>query len=278
MNTILPRLFAIFRGAGHEPLTGYSTQHFPKWDDAPFTVFLRDGKPVGCAGLSLHEVMFLEHFQEYIRPERIFIVGNAMGWSTVALALIFPDALTVAIDALGTGVEWTNELIARHRLSAVAVEARSPGDVAAVVKRYLKGPIDVSLIDATHTNDAIVADFTAIHAVSATNGIHLFHDVINRRMLPGFTRILGDYNLSGKVFPRTPSGMALAYTAISPEFSNYLDCFVGPLSVPEITSRFKSSWIKSIVPKFVKTRVHKFRQSRQMERITRDLDRGKGNE
>jgi len=39
MNTILPRLFAIFRGAGHEPLTGYSTQHFPKWDDAQFTVF-----------------------------------------------------------------------------------------------------------------------------------------------------------------------------------------------------------------------------------------------
>jgi hypothetical protein len=151
------------------------------------------------------------------------------------------------------------------------VEARSPGDVAAVVERYLKGLIDFSVIDATRTNDAIIADFAAVHAVSAANGIHLFHDVINRRMLPGFTRILDDYNLSGKIFPRTPSGMALAYTAISPEFSNYLDCFVGPLSVPEIASRFNSSWIKGIVPKFVKARLHKFRRSRQMDRITKDL-------
>src|SRR5260370_34990779 len=139
--------------------------------------------------------MFLEHFHEYIRPKRFFIVGNAMGWSTVALALVFPDALTVAIDAFTTGVEWTNELIARHRLSAVAVEARSPGDVAAVVKRYLKGPIDVSLIDATHTNDAIIADFTAVNAGSATNGSHLFHYVINRSLLPGFYPVVCVYNL-----------------------------------------------------------------------------------
>jgi hypothetical protein len=275
MNTILPRLFAIFRDAGHEPLTGYSTYHFPKWDDAPFTVFLKDGKTVGCAGVSLQEIMFLERFAEYIRPNRIFVVGNAMGWSTIALALIFPDALTVAIDPITTGVEWTNELIARHRLSAVAVEAQSPGDVAAVVERYLKGPIELSLIDATHTNDALIADFAAVHAVSATNAIHLFHDVVNRRMLPGFTDILADHRLCGKIFPRTPSGMAIAYLAITPEFSNYLDCFVGPLSVPEMTSRFNTPWVKRIVPKFVKARVHRIRQLRQMRRITKGLDQGK---
>jgi hypothetical protein len=227
MNTILPKLFAIFREAGHEPLTGYSTFHFPT-RDAPFTVFLKDGKPVGCPGLALQEVMFIEHFRHYIQPNRIFIVGNALGWSTVALALTFPNALTVAIDPDRAAVEWTNDLLARNKLSAVAVQGRSPDEVGAVVQRHLEGPIDLSLIDAIHTNDAIIADFAVVHALSAKNAIHLFHDVINWRMLPGFNRILADHDLRGRIFLRTPSGMALAYAGITPEFASYLDCFTGP--------------------------------------------------
>jgi hypothetical protein len=274
MGTILPRLFAIFREAGHEPLTGYSTYYFPKWPDAPFTVFLKDDKPVGCPGLGLQEIMFIEHFREYIRPNRIFIVGNALGWSTVALSLIFPDALTVAIDPDSAAIEWTNDLIARHRLSAIAVEARSPSDVAVVVEQHLKGRIDFSLIDAIHTNDAIVADFAAVHAVSSKKANHLFHDVINWRMLAGFTHILAKYDLSGKTFPRTPSGMALAYTVITPEFSNYLDCFVGPLMVPEIPSSIVpkvASWIKpvgrSVLPNWVKVRLRQLLRGSSVDQI-----------
>jgi hypothetical protein len=261
LSTILPKLFAIFREAGHEPLTGYSTLHFPKWPAAPFTVFLKHGKPVGCPGLSLQEIMFIEHFRNYIRPSRIFIVGNALGWSTVALSLVFPEAVTVAIDTDGQAVDWTNDLLAGNRLSATAVRARSPDDVAEVVNHHLKGSIEFSLIDAQHTNDAVIADFAAIHAVAAKNAIHLFHDVINRRMQPGFNRILTNHDLRGRIFARTPSGMALAYREITSEFAGYLDCFTGPLAVPTPDAswiRRMRSHVGRMFPEFVKVRQRKF--------------------
>jgi predicted O-methyltransferase YrrM len=277
LSTILPKLFAIFREAGHEPLTGYSISHFPKWPAAPFTVFLKHGKPVGCPGLSLQEIMFIEHFRNYIRPSRIFIVGNALGWSTVALTLVFPEAVTVAIDTDGKAVDWTNDLLTRNRLCAIAVRARSPDDVAKVVDQHLKGPIEFSLIDAHHTNDALIADFAAIHAVSAKNAIHLFHDVINRRMQPGFNRILTNHELRGRIFPRTPSGMALAYRDMNSEFAGYLDCFTGPLAAPTL----EASWIRRmrshvgrVFPEFVKVRQRKFLVA-PVERIIAKQLRGK---
>jgi hypothetical protein len=225
VTTIIPQLFGIFRRAGYEPLTGYSPHHFYNYRDIPFTQFLSNNKLWGCPGLALQEVMFIEHFRDFIDPKRILVIGNAHGWSTVAVSLIFPGARTVAIDIDSAGIEFTNGLIATNGLSARAVTARSPDSVAAVVKDHLGGPIDFSVIDAVHTVPALIADFAAVHAASAPGACHLLHDVINWNMVPGFETVLATHRLKGKIFTRTPSGMALVHSGLSPAFEAYLDCF-----------------------------------------------------
>ena len=69
-------------------------------------------------------------------------------------------------------------------------------------------------------------------ARTATNvksgGTYLLHDVINWNMIDGFYHLLTQHGLSGKIFTRTASGMALAYRSVSPDFAAYLDCFTEP--------------------------------------------------
>jgi Methyltransferase domain len=162
LSTVIPKLFGIYRAAGHEPVTGHSPFHFFNWRDAPFTRFLKGKEIHGTFGIALQEVMFIERFREFISPRRILIIGNAHGWSTIALALIFPDAKIVAIDPDPIGVEFTNRLIAANGLPATAVVASSPADVTRVVNQHLDGPVDFSLIDAIHENEAVKADFDAV--------------------------------------------------------------------------------------------------------------------
>jgi hypothetical protein len=231
MTTIIPNLFGIYRAAGYEPITGYSPFHFFNVRDAPFTVFFKNNTIRGCPGIALQEIMFFEQFREFISPERVLVIGNAFGWSTIALALAFPKAATVAIDPNNVGVDFTNDLIAKNGLSARAVVGRSPEDVASIVGQHLGGSVDFCLIDAIHTNEAMVADFSAIKPVAAEQAFYLFHDVINWNITDGFNDILARYQLMGKIFTRTASGMALAYSSITPEFENYLNCFTEPAGI-----------------------------------------------
>jgi Methyltransferase domain len=230
MSSITTELFRIYRESGYEPITGYSPYHFNNFRDSPFTIFVKNGQIVGLPnfGLALQEVMFIERFPEYIAPKNVLVIGNALGWSTVTLSLMFPKARTVAIDVDATGISATNELIERNKLPALAVTARSPDDVAAVVQKHLNGPVDFCLIDAIHTNEALLADFTAVRPVAAPSAIYLLHDVINWHMIDAVNRILSSYSLKGKIFTRTPSGMGLIYPSISPEFDAYLSCFSDP--------------------------------------------------
>ena len=228
MTSIIPKLFSIYRIAGLEPITGYSPFHFFNVRDVPFTTFLKDTDFWGCPGIALQEIMFVEQFSDFISPQRILIIGNAFGWSTIALALMFPNAKTVAIDPHVQGVNFTNELIAKNNLPARAIVGRSPEDVAVVVRDHLGGSVDFSLLDAIHTNEAITADFAAIRPVATDQAFYLFHDVINWNMIGGFNNILAKHSLKGKVFTRTASGMALAYASVAPEFDHYLNCFTEP--------------------------------------------------
>jgi methyltransferase family protein len=227
-SSILPRLFSIYRAAGYEPVTGHSPFHFFNWRDAPFTRFAKGQDIHGMAGIALQEVMFMEHFRGFISPRRILIIGNAYGWSTIALSLIFPDARVVAMDPDPVGVELTNRLADANGLSAKAVVSRSPDDVSRIVNEHLDGPVEFSLIDAIHNNDAIKMDFSAVRAFASANAQYLFHDIINWNMIDGFRELLAAHQLQGKVFARTESGMALAYTNLSSDFSAYLDCFADP--------------------------------------------------
>lgn len=228
MASVIPDAIRIFREAGYETISGLSPTHFFNQRDVPFTTFVKNKKMFGSPGLALQEVMFLENFRDYIAPKRVLIVGNAYGWSTVVLALIFPGAKTLAIDIDPHGVEFTNDLIKRHGLAAEAVVAESPKGVKTAVDRHLGGPVDFCLIDAMHDNASLVADFAAVHAVAAPDAPILLHDVINWHMVDGVRQIEKQHRLNSKILTRTPSGMALVYRSLAPAFDAYLNCFSDP--------------------------------------------------
>jgi hypothetical protein len=223
--SILPRLTAIYRNAGLHPLTGHSSKHMHDWADAPFTRFFDGAGIVGCAGLSLFEIMFLEPLRDHLDPKSILVIGNAHGWSTIALALIFPNARIVAIDPDEAGVELTDRLVKANGLSVEVVTAFSPGGVKPACEAHLPGPVELTLIDALHTNEAIKTDFAAAAEVSGPDALYLFHDVINWRMTAGLKEIQQSSGLNAKILTRTPSGMAAVYREIPAGLQEYLDCF-----------------------------------------------------
>lgn len=224
--SILPKLMKAYQDQGLTPLTGYAPQHFAGFPDVQFTRFLtRDKAIVGMIGLALQEIMFLEPLGGMLSPKNILVVGNALGWSTVALSLIFPDARVVAIDPDQEGNDLTNRIAEAGGLNMRAVEGFSPGDVKSVVARHLDGPPELFLIDAVHTSEAIVEDFAVCQAVGAPDSFYLFHDVINCGLVDGVNRIRATSGLTVRVLTRTPSGMAVAYPKVPQAVAEYVACF-----------------------------------------------------
>ena len=75
---------------------------------------------------------------------RFFIIGNAFGWSTFALALSNPSAQIVAIDALVEGHDalyghnLCQKIIKEEGFGNVKIlHASSPQDVESVVQEHL---------------------------------------------------------------------------------------------------------------------------------------------
>lgn len=224
--SILPKLMKAYRDQGLTPLTGYNPAHFNGFSDAPFTQFLNQDKQlVGFLGLALQEIMFLESLGGVLSPKNILVIGNAHGWSTVALSLIFPQAKVVAIDPGVDGNALTNRIAAACGLNMRAVEGYSPQAVAPVVAEHLNGKPDLVLIDAVHTNEAIIDDFTACRAVASDDAIWLFHDVINCSLVDGVNRIREISGLTVQVLTRTASGITVAYGNAPQDFIDYVECF-----------------------------------------------------
>lgn len=216
--SIVTTLTNIYESRGLRPLTGYNSHHFFDWKDAPFTVLSQGQGIIGCPGLALQEIMFLEHLGKYLSPKNCLVIGNAMGWSTLATGLTFPNSKTVGIDnAAKDGVVFTNDAFEELKLNGKAVLAESPKDIGHVCDSEFEGKLDFVLIDALHDNDAIQVDFHAVREHASPDCVYLFHDVINWDMLDGFSALLRDSGLKGKVLTRTPSGMAMAYSEDIPK-------------------------------------------------------------
>jgi hypothetical protein len=65
----------------------------------PFAALFKSANGLSTGGgLSLHELYFLECIASTIEANAILIIGNAFGWSTLALSLLFPTAHVLAID------------------------------------------------------------------------------------------------------------------------------------------------------------------------------------
>lgn len=219
MNAFV-KLVNIFEAYGYSVQTGLSPLHFPghDWADIPFTYFIADEKrATKGGGIAIAEIYFLDALFSDYRPKNIFVVGNAFGWSTLALSIINPDARVVAIDACPRpeeeeGIRLTNQIASDFGLNLIAVNARSPEQVAEVARAQFDGDIDFAFIDGGHTNEQQSLDFGAIKPVATEDCVYLFHDVVNFMLLDSFTKIIQQTpSLEGQVLFRTPSGMAIGY-------------------------------------------------------------------
>jgi len=233
--SILPVLVKAYEAQNLEVMTGYNPNQMHNWPRVPYTVFLEDNLLRGCPGLALQEVMFLEGLGKYLTPKNSFIIGNAFGWSTVATALTFPGSRTIGIDnsAKPKGRDLTNQIFEELSLDGGAKLGESPKGTAKICADNFDGEIDFVLIDAKHTNRAIVEDFQGVYPVCSKACVFLFHDVLNWKMTSGFEALTKESGLTGRFLPRTTSGMAIAYNdeMVSDDFHDYIDVFSGNLDL-----------------------------------------------
>jgi len=211
---ILSQLIDIYKKHDHHIVNGIH----PKLSGLPFTEFTHiiasDNTTTRGLGISPSEVYFLEHLFEDYSPKSIFVVGNSFAWSTFALALLNPQAKTVALDACldklsEAWIEETNRIAAAEGLSVVAEQGVSPQDVPGVVERNFPDPVDFVFIDGDHTNKQVALDFEAIRAFTNRETIFLFHDVLYWDLQQGVASIRERTGMDCHVLWRTSSGMCL---------------------------------------------------------------------
>ena len=228
---ILAGLVALYREQGIEICSGLSPQRFTGLPHAPFTRFIRDGRSLTAGlGIAPQEIYLLEHLFAAYQPRRVIIVGNSLGWSTIAMGLLLPDSRIVAMDS-GLeenslyGIGLTNRIGAAADLPTRAVRGTSPGDVAAVANGELGGAIDFAF-DGLHTNAQVVLDYEAVHERAAGDAVALFHDVHAFNLYEGLTKIERIAGLAARPLAATPSGMALLYDpAAHPELDGAIAAF-----------------------------------------------------
>jgi hypothetical protein len=214
---VLPRLVALFEKNGIGISTGLSPWQFDDFPLANFTWFIKGGRSLTEGlGIAPLEIYFLECLLARLQPRTIFAIGNSTGWSSLALALIAPQARTVAIDAgfdrhSLAGIDFTNRIAREERLGLVALKAVSPQDVAATARAHLPGPIEFAFVDGYHSNEQVVKDFEALRAAASPSCVYLFHDVHDLRLTPGLEEIARRSGLAWALLRGTPSGMALVY-------------------------------------------------------------------
>jgi predicted O-methyltransferase YrrM len=237
-------LIDIYKRQGLELKTGLYPWHFDRCYPLestrlhlvfPFTKLFRKGKPTAVgAGIHPIEVMLLSAASKAFAPKRIFIIGNAFGWSTLALGLANKQSKIVAIDALVEGAEakygfdLTNKIIQDEGLDNIQIiHASSPQDVQQVVQEHLEGSVDFVLIDGYHSNHQQSLDFKEIQKFTSRSHIVFMHDVMNFDLVKSFKHLRNEYpDLESNILMRTPSGMGVFFTSdISSDTRRVIDAF-----------------------------------------------------
>ena len=232
----LGELIAAYERHGYGVRTGLNPAHFGGDRRVSYThCYDADEDFVSSGGgLSLQESYLIESIGSCIQPKRIFGIGNAFGWSTLMLSMVFPDSDVVVVDNLSEGADarkgfdLTRAIADDLGLRVHLVEGRSPDDVAGIVESRLGG-IDFALVDGLHTNEQQSADYTAIKPFLGSDSVALFHDVLDWGLLPSFEKIRLDWSGYSEILHRTPSGMGiLCGSAAEQALAPVLKMFVEP--------------------------------------------------
>jgi hypothetical protein len=153
---IIGTLVKMYNAQGIDICTGLNLDD----PSAPFTRFIKDGRSITNGyGVALQEIYLLESVFGAYQPNNVLIIGNSLGWSTLAISLLLPDSRVVAIDAgfdenSLLGLDLTNKMAVSAGLKKLrAVKGVSPKDVGAIVDSELDGTwISPSLMAYIPTN------------------------------------------------------------------------------------------------------------------------------
>jgi hypothetical protein len=232
----LVRLTAIYERRGFDVSTGLNPIHLYGEPLAPFTYILKDGEIVTyAAGIAVQELYFLECLAKDLQPRNILIIGNSFGWSAVAMALIFPKARILAVDACDErpildGLELTNRIASEEGLlNLKAVQGLSPRDIPAIWTAHADGqPWDMLFIDGEHVPRQVALDFEGARPYADPRALWLFHDAINFSLLDTVKELGTSSGLILQPLWRTPSGIAaLLPTDLVPDVAPTLHAFAG---------------------------------------------------
>ena len=144
-----------------------------------------------------NEIDYFSKYKEEFKNPKIFIIGNAFGYSTFTLHKIFQnssiDVIDAEIEGEGNkqGSEITNRIISQNNFDIKLTIGFSPEDVykAARYTHY-----DIIFIDGLHTNEQLLKDFNEIKKYfNPDKFICFFHDVGYCRMEESTEQILNQY-------------------------------------------------------------------------------------
>ena len=229
---VFESLVEAYEAEGVETASGLNSTLLQDYFAAPFTWLVRDGASVTDGlGISPAEIYFLECLARARPAKKIFVIGNAYGWSTLALALANEDAEVVAIDAgfdenTIEGIEVTNRMARRLALNVRVLKAVSPQDVPRVVEDTL-GHIDLAFIDGFHTSEQIVKDWRAVRPFLRSESIALFHDVAFCDLVAGFEQIVAESGWRGNILHSTTTGMGLLVREHDRALTRLVTAFAG---------------------------------------------------
>lgn len=230
--TVFEKLVEAYEAEGFDVAAGLNPTLADDFFAAPFTWIVRDGTSVtDGVGISPQELYLLENLAQAQPARQIFVIGNAFGWSTLALALANPDARVVAIDAgvdenTVEGLDVTTRIAKQLGLDVTALRATSPQNVAEVVENTL-GSIDLAFVDGFHSREQIVRDYRALAPLMTDDGIVVFHDVIFCDLVSGFDQIVKDSGWWGRLLPATTTGMALLTAKRTPALASLVRAWGG---------------------------------------------------
>lgn len=261
---VFVRLLALYKKYGFDISGGVFPWHFDRnyplgstrlHMSQPFMNASKEGVGLSSgAGVSPIEVMLLSSVGRAMSPKRILIIGNAFGWSTLALGLACPAANVVAMDALVEGSEakkgfdLTHAIIKGEGLNNISVvQGVSPNDVDDVCSQHFDGSVDLVLIDGEHSNAQQRKDFDAVQHGLSDSGVILLHDVLNWNMVDSFNQIRSAYpSMKAKILMRTPSGMGAFHTSSTPiGAQQIIDAFCEPAMLIRESHRIAQQRIRS---------------------------------
>lgn len=201
--------------------------------------------PLSGLGISLLEIYFFENVLKVFEPKRIFLIGIAAGWSTIAFGLINPSAVLYGIDNLSggaqaeQGLELTKRIAKKLSMNLIIRVGSSPDDVPEFLNS-VRERIDFVFVDGSHTNKQVLMDFLAVLPYVSNSVIMAFHDILTWNMVDGWSKIVeiaSKENFKHRLLRRTSSGIGVLYRNVSKDVEDIIEAFYqDPSLIPPKTN------------------------------------------